>query len=280
MNIAICEDETPQRKQLASTVNTWARLRGVSLTIHEYANAESIFFNLGTNGPFDLFFLDIEMGNGNATGLDVARELRTAYGDVLTPIIFVTSHPEYVFSGYKVQALDYLVKPIAENELTRLLDQVYAGISDVSQSTLLVNTPTAAKRIPYRLIRYIESQSHFVELQVINSEAERFRGNISELEAQLPPELFVRTHRSYIVNSAHVVSVSKGKLTMDDDTVIPISRSKQHEVDEHILFLPSLGERAVSRQPTNNSYSLGHSASGLQKGDNALSSNHFSENKD
>ena len=275
MKIAICEDQAPQRDWLVAAIRTWASVRAVALNIYEYANAEAFFFSVATDGPFDLLFLDIDMGT-EITGIEIAQELRATYHDSATNIVFTTSHSEYVFQGYKVQALDYLLKPIVQSELYQALEHALVLSDDNAQNTLIISTPTANKRIPYRMIRYCQSQLHYVNIHIALDRAgsfqtstktpatsqvassgfesalkpiERVRGGISDVVPDLPPEIFVRTHRSFVVNNAFIVTANKTRMILDDGTEIPISRNHLRAVDEYLTTAKTFVSLAVQDPP-------------------------------
>ena len=86
--------------------------------------------------PFDLIFLDIDLGGMD--GMALARKIRETDSEV--PILFLTNHKEYVFEGYEVQAFRYLLKPVTEDTLFPLLEELQAMRGPVSYTHLTLPT--------------------------------------------------------------------------------------------------------------------------------------------
>ena len=119
MNIAICEDNKTQSDLIKQMVRNWSIKGKNVIKITCYQSAEAFLFCLPEDGPFDILLLDIQMKE--MTGIDLAKQLRETKDEVI--IIFITAMKEYVFEGYNVDALQYLLKPIKETSLFECLDK-------------------------------------------------------------------------------------------------------------------------------------------------------------
>ena len=118
MNIAYCEDEKIQKEILEELLCRWGKVDLVW-----YESAEQMLFECDGRYPFDLIILDIQMRNQN--GMELARQIRRA--DPQVPLLFLTATKEYVFEGYEVNALRYLIKPIQPSQLFAILGEIQAS---------------------------------------------------------------------------------------------------------------------------------------------------------
>ncbi|HTY59401.1 MAG TPA: LytTR family DNA-binding domain-containing protein [Bacteroidota bacterium] len=187
----------------------------------------------------DLLFLDIQMPKLN--GFEVLDLL-----DVKPRVIFVTAFESYAIKAFEVNALDYLLKPFSrerfEQAMRRVTGDVPQGsaddmaklVSTVRSLTrpierILVRDGNSVHVIPAAVIDHIEAQDDYV---TIYSGGKKFLKleRISELEAALDPKLFVRIHRSHIVNIerlARLETYAKESriVVLRDGTKLPVSRS-------------------------------------------------------
>lgn len=184
--------------------------------------------------PVDLLFLDIEMPG--LTGISLADAL-----DGETRIIFTTAYRNYAVDAFEVDALDYLVKPISLERLLKALKKFEATVYAAGHDKKRIETTKAAHRAPaeepfiyvtadrktrkiyLKGIRYIESLKDYV---TIHTEDERIitREPIKQMEAQLPEAHFLRIHRSFIINTRKLRSLTADEVEMENKT-LPIGRT-------------------------------------------------------
>jgi len=163
----------------------------------------------------DLLFLDVQMPK--LTGFDV---LELIGPDV--PVIFVTAYDEYAMKAFEVHAVDYLLKPVGKERLAAALQRVKSSRAEKPPAAaelaaaarpagryaerLVVKDGTRVTLIPVEKLDYAEAQDDYVALA---SEGRKHlkQQTIASLEAALDPKLFVRIHRSYVVNLERVTRI-------------------------------------------------------------------------
>jgi DNA-binding LytR/AlgR family response regulator len=224
MNVAICEDEESQRRLLTKAVQWWACARGIQVAVHEYANAKAFFFGQGADGPFDLYLLDIGLGEGSEGGIQLAKAIREA--DPYGVIVFVTGHLEYVLKGYKVQAFDYLMKPVKQHELAEACDHALDFAGKMNAASFLYTTNTESKRVNIGDILYFHAQREWVEIHTVRG-VDMFRTRFADVIEELGARHFVQNHRSYFVNVSHIQSLGKTSLRLDNGDTLPVSRQQR-----------------------------------------------------
>ena len=230
MNIAICDDENSLIEQLRNIIICWCQLRGCSCEIHSFASGEELLFETAGSFPFDLILLDIELGSGNLSGMDLARKIREA--DMRVDIAFLTNYPGYVFEGYEVSALRYLMKPVTEENLFPLLDLVRANMVRISRY-LVLEIDGEQRKVDEDDILYLEARNHMVLIET-KTEPLEVKAAISNLARQLSSD-FIPTHRSFIVNLRYVERVGRKDCFLEDGSSIPVSRGVWEKLNQAFL---------------------------------------------
>ena len=225
LNIIIIEDAPIYAKQLADLLKSWASNNKTPLSIRHYSQGED-FLKSPDYEDDTLFFLDIDLKT--CSGINIAKQLRK--DGFRGHIIFLTAFSEYVFDGYHVQALDYLLKPLDMERLNRCMRPV---IKDREGSYYICQAKSELVKIPYRKIMAFASYRHYVDIitQIPVSPPDKsacktYRQKITlrALEQQLPKE-FVRCHRTVIVNINKVMRLTGSELTLSDNSIYPVSES-------------------------------------------------------
>ena len=228
MRLAYCDDEEIQLEYMQRLAEHWAEQAGVSLTYCAYKSAEELLFENTEGYPFDLLILDIDMHGMD--GMALARKIRER--DTKIPILFLTNKREYVFEGYEVQALRYLLKPISEEKLFPLLDEVRTAAREEVQS-LIVSVDGEHCKIAVSDILYLEADGHYVKIHTAKQDYV-VKKAFTEL-AEMLANGFVSTHRSYLVNLFHVERVQKTECVLSDGSSIPVSRNSYKTVNEEFI---------------------------------------------
>lgn len=224
MDIAIIEDEASCCKQLESLLESWSIEHNIMISISCYETGIGL---LSDNfQKYKLIFLDIDMPE--ISGMETAKELRqNGYNSY---IIFVTAHNEYVYEGYHVRALDYILKPITPKALENCLNPV---LHELESSTYILRTATSIEKIPYSSIIAFATQGHYIE---IITKQYTYRQKISlKVLKQLLPEDFIQCHRTLIVNINHVVKLSGNNLYLTNQTVYPISKQYMESIQNAFI---------------------------------------------
>ena len=118
-NITIIEDNPQEKERLLKALHIWEETNKLPLHIHDYANGEAYLEEHDTDEDH-LYILDIQLSG--MTGIDVAKKMRARGFD--GAILFLTAFREYVFDGYDVRAMHYLLKPVVQEALDKCLDDI------------------------------------------------------------------------------------------------------------------------------------------------------------
>lgn len=199
----------------------------------------------------ELVFLDIEMPGMN--GLEVAKCLM---GQAHAPfIVFVTAFDEFALKAFAVNAVDYILKPLDERDVERVMskaEKLLAGRSTATQGTKPVSKPGTVKKFSVEKgdrmeivdsdnVRLIYAKDRQVFLATNNGETYRAKLTLQDFELRLPPEKFFRCHRNYIVNIDEIKQIAtwfkKGYLLIlkgTDNLEVPVGRAYAGKMKEYI----------------------------------------------
>jgi DNA-binding LytR/AlgR family response regulator len=240
MRIAICDDTEQDLKNLYNLISLYSKQNNFPITIDTY-NDSNVLLNHITyfkENEYVLFFLDIIMQDN---GINVASQIRQNYPDV--PIIFTTSSKEYAIDAFKVRAYDYILKPVAKNELFECLDKLTKTIKsnqksafsikieDLSYVTININEICFIEQKDRRIVYHMNNNKVYVSTSI--------RGKfIDEIPFEFTNYNFINCHHSFVVNMNQIVSIDDYSFTMKNGDNIPISKRTLKAVrDEYVKYL-------------------------------------------
>ena len=180
----------------------------------------------------DAIFLDINMPDLN--GMDFAKSLEQGYSQ--GPImVFTTAYSEYAIEGYKANAVGYLLKPFGFDEFEAAAQRVkdiheirQQATADVTtqvndDGTIFVKSDYKIVRIAIENIRYIEAMSEYLRISCDDKEKPVIvLLSMKKIEEHLPSSLFMRIHRSFIINLNKICEVKKNHVIIDGGVSLPI----------------------------------------------------------
>lgn len=197
--------------------------------------------------PVDLLFLDIQMPELN--GLEFSRMVSDN-----TRIIFTTAFEQYAIDGYRVNALDYLLKPISYNDFIEAVNKALqwfelrkkAETPDSVQTSLPTDSNQIYVKSDYKIVQieldkilYIEGLKDYIKIYTEDNPRPILSlTSMKTMEEKLPSNRFIRVHRSYIVQKQKIKIIDKGRIVFGKE-YIPVSDSYKQElqnyVNEHII---------------------------------------------
>lgn len=219
MHIAICDDEGALAAQVEQLVKRWGQEQKHPCSVRTFSSGEELLFETADSYPFDLILLDIDLGGGNLSGLELARKIRET--DARVALAFLTNYPDHVFEGYEVAALRYLMKPVTVENLFPLLDLALEHIGRVSRY-LVLEVDGEQRRVEEDSILYLEARGHTVLVETASGTL-TVKAPLSTLARQLGTD-FVPTHRSFLANLRHVERVGRTECLLEGGRGVPVSR--------------------------------------------------------
>lgn len=184
----------------------------------------------------DLIFVDIQMPD--LTGFDLVASLKNK-----PALIFTTAYGEYALDGFKADAVDYLLKPIDRPDFQKAANKAKEWIElrkekdlkvAANKEFLFIKSEYKILRINFEEIIYIQGMSEYVKIHLTQGKPIMSLLSLKSLEAQLPETMFMRVHKSFIVNLNKINMIERTEIVYDDGTIIPVSLQYKSQFQEFL----------------------------------------------
>lgn len=216
----VVDDEPLACRLIASYVN---RTDGLTLA-GAFTSASLALDAINSEEP-DIAFLDIQMPE--MTGLDIARRISGR-----TRVVFTTAYRDYAVDGFRVNALDYLLKPVSYDEFLEAVGR--AAAPQAPEQFISVKSEYRLIRIRVADILYVEGLKDYVKIYVYgNPRPVLTLMSMKNMESMLPDGIFMRVHRSYIANLNRADAIVRGSLVYGS-VHVPVSDSNRQELSRRM----------------------------------------------
>ena len=239
MKCLVIDDEATARMIISQLIDTRKELNLVG----EFSNAMQAIKYLNQN-PVDLIFLDIHMPD--FTGFDFIQTLINPPNVILT-----TSDRSFAIEAFEYDCIvDYMVKPItperfkkavqkAENAKptrTSILEKTEVN-SDVNktENDLYVNIDRRLIKIDIPSIYLVEAKGDYIQIKTFEKNY-TVHSTLKKIENKLPEDLFLKVHRSFVINTKHIIDIEDNSVLIEKD-VVPVSRSNRPELIKRLNLL-------------------------------------------
>ena len=196
----------------------------------------------------DLIFVDINMPD--MTGVEFVQSL-----DTPAMVIFTTAYAEYAIEGFKLSAIDYLLKPFGLKDIERASEKALSlyellqlqksakleqeadepvSENDEDKGIISVHADRKTHLVKLANIVYLESAGEYVRLHLADGTKLVTLFRLKNMESSLHSSMFMRVHRSYIVNLSYVSGYTKGRVYLSNDDYVPIGESYKEQFMNYI----------------------------------------------
>lgn len=189
-----------------------------------------------TKETVDLVFVDIQMPD--LSGIDLTKLISKG-----TKVVFTTAYEQYALEGFRLDVVDYLLKPFSYEEFLKAVQKVQKLISlergalnqvEANNEFLFLKSDYKVRRINFNDILYVEGLKDYVKVFTLTSEHPVLSlSTMKLLESKLPPSKFMRVHRSYIVNLDKIDTIDRNRIVFGK-TYIPVSDQYKDKFQEFL----------------------------------------------
>lgn len=186
--------------------------------------------------PIDLMYVDINMPD--LSGMDFVKSLENP-----PKIVFVTAYTEHALESYRVDAIDYLLKPVSYSDFLKSANKISTWfITNQQNSTeinsnkdfLFIKSDYKILRINFDDIKYIEGMNEYIRIHLTHSKPVMTLLSMKSIESQLPQDRFMRVHRSYIISLSKISVIERNHIVFDAKVYIPVSEQYKEKFQDYI----------------------------------------------
>ena len=194
------------------------------------------------SNDIELIFVDINMPD--MTGVEFVQSL-----DAKSMVIFTTAYAEYAIEGFKLSAIDYLLKPFGLQDITRASEKALSlyellqlqgqlggdnpqddgSAESTEEGVLSVHADRKTHLVKMSSIVYLESAGEYVRLHLTDGTSLVTLFRLKNMESELQSSQFMRVHRSYIINLSHISGYTKGRVFLSNDDYVPIGENYKEQ---------------------------------------------------
>ena len=222
LKIAVCDDLPADRAAILRILSAYLDRNDLVARTDTFASGEE--FLQADTAQYDLVFLDIFMPG--RSGMETARALLEQNPRV--QIVFASTSLEFAAEAFNIEALHYIVKPIAEEQLTAVLDKFFDGL--YSLRTVTVKVGRLEESLYLADILYIEAKGKHTVIHLKGGHLLEASQSLAEMSQLLPAGDFCQPIRWALVSMREIVSMPSNSLKLSDQSEIPISRGKREEM--------------------------------------------------
>jgi len=221
MRIAICDDEVFYREQILELTQKYSmQNKSKEITITSFTHAEELLDAVNKSGGFDIYILDVIMPGMN--GIELGKALREKGFD--ERIIYLTTSDEFAVASYRVNAADYIIKPVGEDEFISSLDRVVKSVSDIKDKFTLIKTKNGSVKLNFDNLMYAELTKRTVIYHLRDGktiESVYIRTNFGDTVKELVSDKrFVFCGKSLLLNLYHIANVQNEAIVFDNSDKI------------------------------------------------------------
>ena len=225
MRILICDDDPVFCDELERDLEQYEIIHRLDFEILKVFSGEQALDALA-QGDWDVLFMDIEMPTIN--GVEAGKRVREQLQNYSLKIIYVSSRQEYAMDLFKVDTFDFLIKPVAYNELEAVMEKLMNTLNRSGEMYVYRKKGQTA-RCKMEDILYFESQLKKTII-VTRQKTDEFYASLKDIYEELKDKRFFYCHKSILVNYDRVAEFHYDKLVLDNGEELEISQAKRKEV--------------------------------------------------
>ena len=229
-NIGICDDGENVCASIESMLLQYAKEKKIQIDTKVWYSGEGLMDYLISGGCLDMLFLDIELFK--MTGIEVGSYIRNRLDNMRLQIVYISGKASYAQQLFKTQPLDFMVKPISQEQINEVMDMALRIIKKRNER-FAFRQGKEYYYVPMGDIVYMVSERRKIKVVTVK-EAFEFYGKLKEA-AKCLSEDFIMIHQSYIVNKEYVFRYTYEMVELIDGTILSISPANRKLVRDKLL---------------------------------------------
>lgn len=231
MRAIICDDEISTCAEIEQMLLQFAFEKCMKLEVDIFYNGDVLTQNLKYEKAPDILFLDIELPGLN--GVEIGKYIREILRNSEMFLVYISSKKEYALELFQNQTFDFLVKPIKKEKLCHVMEKI-VNIIGKNECNFIYKNQGNTYHVVYKDILYFQSNGRKINI-VMKNEIKYFYGKLSDIEKECPESLFLRIHKSYLINMYYVKEITYKWIKMINGDVLDISRSNRVAIRRKVM---------------------------------------------
>ena len=227
IKVAIVEDDSQYIDTLKEYIARFMRENGVSIELNIFTDGKQIVFDY--EPVYDIILMDIEMAG--LDGMSAAEKIRETDRDVI--IIFITNMAQYAISGYEVNAVDFILKPVNRYSFAIKIKRAISRTAKKNDNAIQIKMDGTIFLVHMYQIMYLEVDGHYVIFHTTQGDYKEYT-TLKLAQKRINSSHFVQCNQSFLINMKYIESVSRESVTVGG-TVIYISRKMKTEFMNAVL---------------------------------------------
>ena len=234
LSIAVCDDELIECCGIAGKVKKIMEEMKLPCILRQFSSGQEL---LSSSEGFDIIFLDILMRD--LDGMQTAQLFREKAFDKI--LIFISSSRDFVFEAYDVEAFWYLLKPVDEKKLKRVLEKAVLKLESHPREFIIVSRERQKKKLFLDDIYYFEVKGRIIHVHG-KEESFTYYEKLGILENCLQGKGFFRCHKGYLVNLKYAAGYNRQEVILDNGERIAIAKRRYDEFcREFLMYMKKSG---------------------------------------
>ena len=231
MRVIICDDEKSTCAEVENMLRDFAFEKCMKLEVDVFFDGTALTEYLKREKAPDILFLDIELPGMD--GVEVGKYVRDILRNLHMFLVYISSKEEYALELFQNKPFDFLIKPIKKERLYHVMEKIFC-ISDKSECNFEYKNQGNSYRVMYKDILYFQSDGRKINI-VMENDSQSFYGKLSEIEQECPEGLFLRIHKSYLINMHYIKEITYKWIKMINGDVLDISRSNRVTIRRKLM---------------------------------------------
>lgn len=225
--VAVCDDSGKTVDSIKENIEEYGKAIQKDIRVFSFYSGEELLESYKCN--IDILFLDIRMPGMD--GVSVAERIRQKDKKVI--IIFLTSLVQYALDGYRVDASNYIIKPVSRKRLNMELERWIGELEKKEEPFITIHNDGGDYKILLKSIRYIETYRRNLMVHTDKTDIVCY-WKLKDMEEKTGQYGFARSHASYLVNLFYVENIKKLDLMLTTGEILPVGKSKKKAFMEQL----------------------------------------------
>ena len=231
MKIVICDDEKSTCAELEDILKDYAVERGRKIHTEVFLRGDTLKEYLARGEEPDVLFLDIRIPA--IDGVEVGVYIREVLENEKICIVYISSKEQYALQLFQNRPFDFLVKPLERQKIFQVLDRIFRvtgkGVRDFEYQN-----HGSLVRVSWQEILYFQSNGRKISI-ITKGKNHSFYGKLTDLEIKVPKEMFLKIHKSYLINFNYVSEYNYEWVRMVNGDILNISKRNRAEIRKTIM---------------------------------------------